>query len=432
MKDPIIRETYIIETLHSLAHNSPEEIMETICKDMDPYEKSTIWMFERNFYNVFFQNPRLLFPIIDFIKLYMKSIPTHLESEFDQLFSIQLLSKQNDEYSTQPYESSSFYGFLDFFGFVDSTEQLQKIDQFLSSTYDSLHFGLIIELLPPIIFPFFQKILIKAPKILDFCTETYVNEIKTLKNLLEKNEFDIMKITLYQKENKNVNSLISISKSHLLHQILWNDDLFSLQQMTFYPNFDFNQKVESSCTVFQSIVYDAPLIFISAIYRAIKCFKFLMLNGSDLKSFYSIDGTLIPLGTAAVIGGNIEIIHICYENHFDFTNSSFFAAEYYHNELFEWIIENNLDTEIETDLLYESAFAGNNLVIAEKLLQKNPNYKIQTSLLEVVCQYDSYNILNLIKIYNPSILTEEKRKHLRKIAEQFKSMDVLNFLDSFT
>ena len=95
--------------------------------------------------------------------------------------------------------------------------------------------------------------------------------------------------------------------------LIQRDDVEELQEIPSQNNFNFNQTIETSLYERFSFVSEinVSLIDYSAFFGSIKCFKFLLLNGSDLKNS----------GKFAVASGNIEIINLCEQN-----NSSFIGS----------------------------------------------------------------------------------------------------------
>ena len=111
-----------------------------------------------------------------------------------------------------------------------------------------------------------------------------------------------------------------------------NDDVEKLQEISSQPNFDFNQTIEPSlyekCSFTNKI--NVTLIDCSAFFGSINCFKFLLLNGSNLKN----------TGKFAAASGNPEIIHLCEQNYSTFEGSYEASIEFHRDDVFHYLYEN--------------------------------------------------------------------------------------------
>jgi hypothetical protein len=65
----------------------------------------------------------------------------------------------------------------------------------------------------------------------------------------------------------------------------------------------------------------------AALYGAVKCFKFLLLNNADTSK----------CAAAALAGGSLEILHILEQNKIDFSGLEMIALIYRNDEIFEWL-----------------------------------------------------------------------------------------------
>ena len=63
-------------------------------------------------------------------------------------------------------------------------------------------------------------------------------------------------------------------------------------------------------------------------------FKYLLLNFNQ---------NFNDLAKYAVAGGNVEIIRLCDQNHFNFNDTLYIALSFRRNDIAQWIIENNKD-----------------------------------------------------------------------------------------
>lgn len=132
-------------------------------------------------------------------------------------------------------------------------------------------------------------------------------------------------------DHNQINELGIITDQYDIITMIKNDDLISLQELISQSqDFDFNMTVMSPKTHF--FLQDFPSILqVCEFYCAIKCFKFLMVNGSE---FGEYDGHY------AVAGGNIEIIRILEQNNIIFNEYDLNIAAYFHHyDLYNWIYD---------------------------------------------------------------------------------------------
>ena len=73
-----------------------------------------------------------------------------------------------------------------------------------------------------------------------------------------------------------------------------------------------------------------------------KMFKFLLMNGSDLKIS----------GKSFVAVGSIEIIKFCEQNHSSFKGSCETAIRFHRNEIFRYIYDNEIERYTHTACLH--------------------------------------------------------------------------------
>ncbi|EAY01669.1 hypothetical protein TVAG_384080 [Trichomonas vaginalis G3] len=98
------------------------------------------------------------------------------------------------------------------------------------------------------------------------------------------------------------------------------DDLNKLVELTSATNFDYSHKI------FQD-GKSVSLINLSAMYGAIKCFKYLLVHNPDLQDICNY----------AVVGGNTEIIRILKQAGVNFNDTSIVSLYFRRDELFDWL-----------------------------------------------------------------------------------------------
>ena len=147
----------------------------------------------------------------------------------------------------------------------------------------------------------------RIPVLISFLTEKSLNKNQfihydqDLLTILMKNgiEFpveDILELNKNNEENKKVleeelvkemekkgikldETKIVIRKKARIETVIEEDDVESLRLLSNQPNFDFNQRIKKENQLYEYT--EIPIILFSIEKNAIKCFKFLLLNGSN-------------------------------------------------------------------------------------------------------------------------------------------------------
>ena len=137
-------------------------------------------------------------------------------------------------------------------------------------------------------------------------------------------------------------------------------------------NFDFNQCIEPSLYERCSFINknNVSLINYAAFFGSIKCFRFLLLHGSNIKSTFKY----------AVVGGNPEIIHHCEQNEATFEGSYEAAIEFHRNDIFYYLYENKIIEFKNISKLGEECIRYSNYELLSYL--KKEGIEIDYSLIE--------------------------------------------------
>ncbi|KAK8846223.1 hypothetical protein M9Y10_020229 [Tritrichomonas musculus] len=129
--------------------------------------------------------------------------------------------------------------------------------------------------------------------------------------------------------------------SHLsecpLFEIIYNDDVEQLRVFLSNPNSNVNDViVHSVISPYREIANNLSLISTAAVFSAVNCFKYLLLNGSKIEGVVSEMGTLAQ---DTIVGGNVEIIRLAQQSRIDFSGALTTCSFYFRNDLFDWIFE---------------------------------------------------------------------------------------------
>ena len=137
---------------------------------------------------------------------------------------------------------------------------------------------------------------------------------------LSNNDWELHKQLLREGNNPS-----SIAKA------IRNDNVEILQEIASQSNFDFNQIILPS--VYERVPFVnqkyVSLIDYAAFFGSIKCFKFLLLNGSDLTRAIKF----------AIAGGNMEIIKLCEQNSTPTQDLCEMAIVSFQNDIFHYFYD---------------------------------------------------------------------------------------------
>lgn len=129
-----------------------------------------------------------------------------------------------------------------------------------------------------------------------------------------------------------------------LFEIIYNDDVDKLHDFLSNPERSGNEViVHSVISPFREVANKLSLISTAAFTSSVKCFKYLLMHGSKTDE---VSKTMGSLAQDTIVGGNVEIIRLAQQNRVDFEGSLSTCANYFRNDIFEWLFEmkgNNID-----------------------------------------------------------------------------------------
>lgn len=114
---------------------------------------------------------------------------------------------------------------------------------------------------------------------------------------------------------------------------LISDDVESLQEIASQPTFCYNMILDDSIfETYEILQKRCSIIMFAAGVGAVKCFKFLMMNGSSLEHNTNSNPFM-----AAVFSENYEMIHICQNNAALIQDVYLMTIKYMHPDIAEWL-----------------------------------------------------------------------------------------------
>lgn len=201
-----------------------------------------------------------------------------------------------------------------------------------------------------------------------------------------------------------------------------NDDMNRLQDLSMMSNFDLNMRISNN--FFEHCFFchaNPPLISYAAAYGSIKCFKFLLLNNADLN--ICDDDNFYP-EHFAIVGGNVEIIHLIEQRRFDETNTLQIASLFYYDAVFEWLLNtrkiNVLSAASTLYSVVHTCAIANNFHAMSLVLSLGADINARgndtlTALMLAACfgSYDTVKILVTNSKINLSISNRHKQTALQ-------------------
>ena len=165
-----------------------------------------------------------------------------------------------------------------------ATYSKEEIDQELIIAF-SLNYERI-----PVLIPFLSKKLLEKNQLIhydqDLLTILLKNEIDfpvdDILDLKKEEKKVLEEELLMELEKKGIKidkTKIEIRKKSRIETVIEEDDVESLKLLSNQPNFDFNQKIQKENQLYEYT--EIPIILFCIEKHAMKCFKFLLLNGSN-------------------------------------------------------------------------------------------------------------------------------------------------------
>lgn len=118
------------------------------------------------------------------------------------------------------------------------------------------------------------------------------------------------------------------NEKYWLYHLIKNDNLEELQDFLCeeeLPDIDFRKRRH-----FNDDRYKFTMLDYAIFCGSIRCFKFLLMSNAKIT-----DRSV----KYAFMSGNIEIIRIIEQNNIDLSEGLFYAAQYFHNDIFDWLVE---------------------------------------------------------------------------------------------
>jgi len=173
------------------------------------------------------------------------------------------------------------------------------------------------------------------------------------------------------------NCYLLLDESPIIKAIRY-DDIDTIRDIFSIPSFDPNMIIPGNVfSMYPLLRKPLSLIKFAAFYGSSTVFKFLFMEGHSI----------LGISKYAILGGNLDIIHIVYQNDALDGKSYKHAIKYHRNEIFRWILFNQNNGCLPTDLkesLFDQAIKSNSIRIfirvidginIEKIFDHKPLHK---------------------------------------------------------
>ena len=185
---------------------------------------------------------------------------------------------------------------------------------------------------------------VEFPQFCDFFFQSNIISTAYKYNLLPAKSIAEFRKYLFQSDNKQQSTILSKAlenryffpfQQQTISEVVYNDDIDHLQQISIEPSFDFDQKITLPWIQKSYPIQEATsIIQLAAFFHSIRCFKFLTLNECDDND----------ISWFAVFGGESEIIRICEQNSIHFDAKCVAAAVISNRiDILEWLLNTHID-----------------------------------------------------------------------------------------
>ena len=197
-----------------------------------------------------------------------------------------------------------------------------------------------------------------------------------------------------------------------LRSAIINDDVEALIQMESNPFFLKNMMIQPTDFDCASFGPFKPIEY-AALYGAVKCFKYILLNE------YADDSQILRKPAVAIQGGNLEIIKILMEKGYTFNDVKSFSISISakRNDIFEWLLD------MYPSVLKDS-FNAFHLISRAMISYNFDAFKIITNIVDPISIFAGVIINeNMYGFFYKYILNKEKEKG--KLDELIKRISLL-------
>lgn len=198
------------------------------------------------------------------------------------------------------------------------------------------------------------------------------------------------------------NSKYKPELSRMIQSII-ADDVGSVQEIVSQPLFDINQDIEI-WEHHQFFIHGTKLIDAAAFYGSINTFKYLMMNGAK---FHDNNSKMIihSTGEYAVAGGNLEIVRILDQSHFEFGKEELLTSLlFHHNEIASWINDRlilSYDFYRETKM-FVASLTNNLEFFASNQISFSGRY------MWPIAKYGFIELVNFFNLSSDQVIDKEK------------------------
>ena len=189
------------------------------------------------------------------------------------------------------------------------------------------------------------------------------------------------------------------------------DDVQMLQKLHENATFDIDYLYHFDNPMFFPGSISTHLIHLAAYFGALKCFKYLLINGASLHTKDEIFGSSwFQIEDAAIYGGCIEIIKLLEQrNYTKFSLAT--AALTNRNLIFKWIYGHKFQQEMSLSSLYCSSIANNLELMIFCIKNGEDINSINENPLIAAINFANYEVVQLLFWRNRLDVNIETQNH---------------------
>ena len=446
MDDYVFLEEKIINTLLEINNLAPQQCYDKLANFCDFSKESILWIIGRNLYHVGFSNPKYLLSLADLAVIIKNSLNDEYKVKWEESLEFSIISISYEDGEMYPtassHESIYFYGLL-------ARRGLFSISSKIKQTFEIFHDKTSFQKLPFFysILPLFASqakiINDECPEIikelLDFFKERDLHIYNEINNSIMNYKESII-LTPCTLSSFPLDSDIPFISHETSFQLAFSfDDFDWIQQFFVNTNLSIDYRIHFSIsTPSELLLNEPPLICCSAFYGAVRCFKFLVMNGASL---YSTDLASNPMNVShfATVGGSLEIFRLCEQKVTHDDQCAFYAVSYWKTDIIEWILQND-DVDLSSCDNNEDSFmccaaSTNNIPFTKYLLSNGIKFWDETyedmddaSPLELACQWDCLSIVMLMCNSLNFQLPQNLFEKIFIVTVEFNGCDILDYL----
>jgi len=187
----------------------------------------------------------------------------------------------------------------------------------------------------------------------------------------------------------NIDQSVWSRKSYLFHNesriitAIQYDDIQTVRELMSHPSFNKDMSLPGNIlSMYPLLRKELSLIQLAAFYGSGSVFKNLLIEGHNI----------IGIAKYAIFGGNLDILHIVFQNNEIREGSYKYAVKYHRNDVFRWLLMNQSKGTLPgllIESLLDTAIKSNSIRIITRIFEScDLNTFLNHNPLHLSCMYD--------------------------------------------